>query len=253
MATTGCTSPKAANYNPAATQDDGSCIFLEKIGGVCYAFQDVDQSQVVDESYTLSYSLLGKDWVFFHDFIPDFYFSTKTQLYNLKGSQIYQHHAGNPGIYHDANPRSFFVDVIFNAETEMILNSVSWLTEVLNQNGEAEFSTLTHITIWNNQQCTGRIAIADIWDQLQYQVRKTQGLWNFDSFRDMLVSYGTKFLLDIFHNFAVAPNVINANKPWFDQDLLHDNYFVIRLEFDNTSGNQLILHGADIDASKSPR
>ena len=253
MAVLGCTNAKAANYNPTATVDNGTCIFLEKVDGVCYAFQDVDQSYVLDKSYTLSYSLLGKDWVFFHDYIPDFYFSTKTKLFNLKSGKIYVHHENNPGVYHDNVPKSFFIDVIFAADSEMILNSINWITEVINNNQDIEFSTLTHITIWNSQQCSGRIALNDVFKDLQYQRRKTQGLWNFDAFRDMVADYGTNFLLDIFHNFAVDSSAIDMNKPWFDQDLLHDNYFVIRLEFDNSTGNQLILHGADIDASKSYR
>ena len=175
-------------------------------------------------------------------------------MYNLKGSQIFKHNVGAPGLFHNRSiPSSFFIDAVFSADEEMILNAVNWLTEVFNTEQEIEFSTLTHITIWNNQQCTGKIALTQIFEQLGYEVRKTQGAWNFDSFRDMVSVHGVKFLLDLFNNYAVDTANIDLGKPWFDKDLLHDNFFIIRLEFDNTSGKQLILHGADIDASKSYR
>lgn len=249
----GCTNPKAVNYNPSATVNDQSCIYLEKVGSVCYAFQDIAANQLQDQSYTLSYTFAeGGGWVFFHDYIPDFYFATKTQLYSLKGKSIYKHNQGPNGVFYDT-PKSFFIDAVFNSNSEMILESVNWLTEVLNNDQSVEFSTLSHITIWNNQQCTGRIPLTQVFDDLQYTVRKTQALWSFDAFRDMVATYGTKFLQDLFHNFAVDESAINTDKPWFDQDLLHDNFFIIRFEFDNSINKQIILHGADIKASKSYR
>jgi hypothetical protein len=258
MAILGCTNAKAVNYNSAADTDDGSCIYLRKVDGTCYAFKDVDNTEIVDESFTLSYGLDGQDWVFFHSYKPDFYFSSREQLYNLKDKKVYIHNRDLPGLFYkrisgNRVPDSFFVDAVFSDKEEMILNSINWLSEVINQQQELEFSTLTHITIWNNQQCTGKIALTQVFQDLKYDVRKTQALWSFDSFRDLVKVYGTKFLLDIFHNFAVDNSTIDTSKPWFDQDLLHDNFFVIRLEFDNTSGKQMILHGADVDVSKSYR
>lgn len=249
----GCTNPQAANYNPSATVEDYSCIYLEKYNGVCYAFQDVQPDEAVDRSFTASFSLMSKDWVFFHDYMPDFYISGRDKLYNLKEGKPYIHHGGAPGVYHDSTPRSFFVDAVFVADSEMILNSIKWITEVINQDKEAEFSTLTHITVWNNQQCTGRIALSDVFENLSYEVRKTQAIWSFDTFRDMVAVYGTKFLEDLFNNFAVDPTALNMEKPWYEQDLLHDNWFIVRFEFDNSTGNQIVLHGVDIDASKSYR
>jgi len=250
---TGCRNPAAINYNSAADTEDYSCIYLVKYNGVCYALRDVPPEAITDQSLTLSYSLESKEWVFFHDYIPDFYFSTRSQLYSIKDNRVYIHHKGNPGVYYGGSPNSFFIDCIFPIDGEAVLNAVNWLSEVFNVSMEVEFSTITHITIWNNQQCTGRIAIADVFAGLEYQARKTEALWSFDTFRDMVANTGTQFLLDIFNNFAVDTSNINMDKPWFDQDLIHDNWYTVRLEFDNTSGKDFILHGADLDVTKSPR
>lgn len=253
MATLGCRNPKAVNYNPAADQEDYSCIYLDKVGGVCYEFLDVAATDVTEQSFTLSYSLEQGSWVFFHDYIPDFYFMTKTDLYSVKDKKVYKHNAGAPGVYYNSTPSSFFVDLVFTGDESVLLNSVQWLSEVFDTNGEVEFSTLTHITIWNNQQCTNRIPLPDIFSGLKYEVRKTQALWNFNDFRDLVKDGMTKFLDDIFHNFTVLSGSIDTGKPWFKKQLLQDNFFVIRLEFDNTSGNQIFLHKADINANESFR
>jgi len=250
---TGCMNPAAVNYNTSADTEDFSCIYLVKYNGVCYALKDVLPEAVKDKSLTLSYSLEAKEWVFFHDYIADFYFATRNQLYSIKDNKIYIHHKGAPGVYYGGTASSFFVDCIFPYEGEAVLNAVNWLSEVFSSEMETEFSTITHITIWNNQQCTGRIAITDVFNQLEYSARKTQALWSFSTFRDMVKTTGSKFLLDIFSNFAVDSTNINATKPWYDQDLMHDNWFTVRLEFDNSSGKDFVLHGADLDTNKSPR
>lgn len=247
----GCTNTKAVNYAPAATEDDGSCIYLVKEAGICYAFDEEVTTR--DESYTASYSFDGKNWVFFHDYVADFYFHTKENLFSLKDNKIYKHNSGLPGVYYTGVPKSFFVDAVFNDNAEMILNSIQWIAEVLNQQKEVEFSTLTHITVWNNQQCSGRIAITDAVANMVYDRFKNKSIWNFDDFRDMVKTRGTNFLNDLFNNFDVITAEIDQDKPWFDQDLIHDNHFIVRFEFDNTSQKQVILHEAGVSVTKSPR
>lgn len=250
-----CTNPAAVNFNPQATTDDGSCIYLNKIGGVCYAFQDVPPGELIDKSFTLSWSTEGDNWVFYHDYIPDFYFATREQLYLLKQNKIYQANVGLPGQYFDNNPRSFFLDVVFNGQVEMTLNALNWITEVLNQDGSVSpFETLTHITIWNSYQCSGRIPLSQLFKDLEYENRKTSGRWSFDDFRNQLLQDGVAFLQDIFHNFAVNPALINTGTlPWYEQQVMEDNYFIVRFEFDNTSGKKIYLNDVSIDFNNSYR
>lgn len=252
MAISGCTNPYAVNYNPQATQDDGSCYYLNKVGGVCYAFQDV--AQLIDRSFTLSWSVVDNNWVFFHDNVPDFYFSTREQLYNLKSGKIFQHNAGPPGVYHDPNViKPFLVDVVFNGDKELTLNTINWITEVLNADGSvASFDTLTHITVWNSYQCSGRIALSQTFADLQQEMRKTVGRWFFNDFRNKLLQDGVAFLQDIFGNFDVKPGV-TGELPWFEQQLLEDNYFIVRFEFDNTTGKQVYLEDVNINFDPSYR
>lgn len=256
-----CTNPAAVNYNPNATTDDGSCLYLDKIGGVCYAFQDIAPDEITDQSWTLSWGIESDNWIFFHDYTPDFYIQVREKLINLKGGRIYRNNLGLNGVYYDSIVKPFFIDVVFTEKDrdgknqQMTVNTVEWLSTILNQDGsEAGQDTLTHITIWNSKQCTGRVSLAQIFQDLQYaDMRNTEGYWSFDNFRDKVIQEGVSFLENIFNNFAVDPATLSDDLPWFEKKLLEDVYIIVRFEFDNTSGKKIYLEDTQINASKSYR
>lgn len=254
-----CTNKAAVNYDPAATTDDGSCIYLHKVGGVCYAFQDVAPNTIIDRSFTLSYALEGDNWVFFHDYIPDFYFHTREKLHTIKGSKVYTHNSGPSGQYYETGAgakKPFFIDVVFRSQEEMILNSINWVTEVVDRTTKAneEFGTLSHITIWNAWQCTGRIPLAQVFEALEMKnIRRTQSQWNFNDFRDLVSVRGVSVVGEIFEDFAVNTEALNPDLPWYEKKLLEDQYFVVRFEFDNSQDKVVLLHSVDADVTKSGR
>lgn len=250
----GCTNPAAANYDPAATGDDGSCVYVNKIGSTCYAFSEVPAASLSNKSFTLSWAVEGENWVFFHDYLPDFYFSTREQLYSLKTAKIWKHNLGPHGKYYDTAPSSFFIDIVFNNEDEITLNSVNWLTEVFSTAGVVEeLTTISHITIWNSYQCSGRIPVTQHSALSLTGTRKTVSEFSFNEFRDILKARGGTFLADIFGNYAVDTTKIDNNQAWYDKRLMEDKYFIVRLEFDNTGDKSLSLHASDIDANQSIR
>jgi hypothetical protein len=248
-----CTNPSAVNFDPLATSDDGSCVYLHKIGSTCYAFKDLDPGEQEDKSFTVSWSLEQKGWVFFHDYTPDFYIHTREALYTMTAGTISKHNAGAPGSY-GGTVKPFFIDMVFPNQREFIVNTFSWLSEVLSAGKAKEQLTFTHLTAWNNFQCTGRIALSSIFDLLQYKThRKTQGLWTLNDFRDIVKDNEAPFLNDLFSNFSVKSAAVNPSLPWYEKQLLSDTFVIVRLEFDNTSGNKIYLHDADINADPQTR
>jgi hypothetical protein len=239
---TGCTNPAAANYTPGSHDDNGSCLYVKKVAGTCYLFREPTDN--TREDFTCSYSLLVGDWVFFHGYIPDKYVVTRDQLYSLKNNQLYKHNKGPFGVYYSTTPQSFFIDLVVTERKETILASLQWVTEVLDAAGkDKEHLTFTHVTIWNNYQCSGRVPVSKIFRNLSNQTsRKTKGTWNFNDFRDVLKNNEDGFLKSIFEDFAVDTTKIDVNLPWYERQLLVDDHFIIRLEYDNTENYNIILH-----------
>jgi len=251
----GCTNPGAVNYNPAADPEDYSCLYLIKANGNCHLFRDVTPDNIIDKSFTLSYSVTGNGWVFFHDYLPDFYIHTRNKLYSIKDNKMRLHNEGPYGVFDGNTPKPFFIDIIFASDSDLLLESIAWITEVLNaERTEQHFNTLTHISIWNSYQHSGRITLSQVFENLEYNnIRKTKGEWSFNDFRDVLKEDPGDFLQSIFNNYQVDPAKIDPDPVWYNQMPLQDKWFCVRLEFDNIANNQIVLHDSSVQALKQDR
>jgi hypothetical protein len=244
---TGCTNPRAINYNPSADEDDGSCVYLQKVGDACYAFQDVDVTKLKNKSFTLSYSVEGNAWVFYHDYIPDFYFSTRQQLYTLKNNSIWIHNKGLPGRYYKDVKNSFFMDIVFAFENEVLLNSVQWVTQVLDAAGKIKpFRTITSLTIWNDSQCTGELDLPEFLSTSGGGVSKSRSEFSFNDFADIVKSDTEFFMQSVFDNLRPESTTLDKDMPWYEKGYMQNNHFIIRFEFNNDSGDKLLIHSADV-------
>lgn len=264
----GCTSPTAKNYNPAATEEDGSCVWLESVGGTCYQFGSVPAANILDHSFTLSMALKPdtmqpEGWVYFHDYFPDAYIHTRDKLLNLKNNVPFFHSKGPKGIYHfNTTPKPYFIDMLFADKQTMILNSANWISEVRNtandaidDNQRALFlETITSITIWNQYQTTGKITLDGTLDTLQRKNnRNNEESWAFNDFRDVLDNLTDQFVGDIFADYRMDASKLSMNLPWWNQRLLEGKYFIIRFEFNNNNNKQITMFDMDADISKSYR
>jgi hypothetical protein len=217
MPVLGCTNPNAVNFNPSATEDDGSCVYLIKKGDECLRFEELEEQE--NKSFTLSFSLFNQAWVFFHDYQPDFYVHTRNDLYALSGRSLFKTNEGSPGNY-GFGTKPFFVDIAFPYGIEALLDSIQWLSEI----HDKPYKTITHISAWNSTQHSGRITVIDILDNLEFKnVQKSKAEWTIS-----LQSSQTTVL------------------PWYEQAILEDNYVVVRLEFDNSSGDTIFIHDSDL-------
>lgn len=251
----GCRDPDAMNFDHGATGGDNlTCKYLIKHDGVCHYFYDVQPAAVIDKSFTLSYSAReGGSWVFFHDYIPDYYVHIRENLFTINANQIYKHNDGPAGSYY-SDTKPFFIDIIFRGEGEMLLEDVQWVSEFITNSTDQQFNTLSHISIWNSNQHSGRIPLSQVLNELNYDnTRRTKGEWSFDDFRDVLVANASTFLGTIFNNYALDPAKVDLNPVWYNEKPMEDSWFCIRFEFDNAVNAKVILHDTTVTALKSDR
>jgi len=255
MAVVGCTNPGAVNYNGSADTENFSCKYLFKANDQCHLFTDVQPVDIVDRSFTLSYSAKDQSWVYHHDYAPDMYLHIREQLYTAHNNAIYKHNDGPAGVYYSTTPKSFFIDVVFTAEQDILLECVLWVSEFLNTNStDSRFITLSHISIWNSTQHSGRVPVSQIWNSLGYDnARRTKGEWVFDDFRDALKENAGDFLTNIFNNFSVDPTKIDPTGTWYSNGLIEDKWITVRFEFDNSVSGKLVLHDTAAQVIKTNR
>ncbi len=167
---------------------------------------------------------------------------------------MFRHNVGPVGVYHEEVVKPFFIDVVFRTNADMLLETVNWKTEFLNADGsDDQFKTLTHISIWNSHQHSGRIALNHNQPLLVNQIRRTLGEWTFNDFRNILTVKGQQFLDSLTDDFALLSGVSNTDAAWYNKELMNDNWFCVRFEFDNTEDKQVILHDVSVQAQTSMR
>lgn len=250
----GCKNPNAANYNDNATIESFDCLYTVKNENDCHLFADVLPIDIKDKSFTVSYSIKNDGaWVFYHDYIPDFYFHKRENLFSAKDNKVYEHNNGPVGSYYDGT-KPFFIDVIFRDDGDMILEDVEWVSEFLDSQVDMTYKTITHLSIWNSAQHTTRIPLTDVFENVNYtNIRRTKGSWSFNDFKDVLKDNAGAFLKDLFENFALDTTKVGTNIPWYDLKNIQNNWFCIRFEFDNSTDATFVLHDTNVHVLKSDR
>ena len=115
------------------------------------------------------------------------------------------------------------------------------------------FGTLTHISVWNSNQHSGRIALEYNQPLEIGKVRRVQGGWAFHDFRNILINKGVVFLEDLFGDYKLLTAQADSTKPWYSKELMNDTWFCVRFEFDNISNKPVILHDVSLQAQISSR
>lgn len=226
------------------------------IGGIPHTLRPLATPPVLtDNSFTVSWSIDLNGFASFHDYVPDAIFNTREQLFSLKNGKLYIHHQGPPGKFYDPTPHPFYVDIVFHEEKEFTLDSVAWYADVMDATGTPIFEkTLTHITIQNAYQCTGRIPVSTINTSLfGHNARNPSTFWTLNTFRDIVKSRGTAFIDTIFNDYRPIDSNLQPVSAWFAKRLLQGKSFVVRFEYDNMDGNTLELKEVGTNITESYR
>lgn len=209
----------------------GNCI----IGGFDPKFRRLiftkNARTLVDPSFTLSYSIDYNCWVAFHDYTPNLYFNTTTQLFGFKSGAVYKfNNPASKGKYLDAvSPSSSYIDIVHafrdreGKPIDVHFFSVNWITSVYSNLGTLlRDKTLSHLTARTGYQNMPRVSLLPHTIFAAYSnTRKINNKWSFNKIK-------------------------TSNSDPFKRKPLIDKYCIIRYEYDNavnldSSQNSLYL------------
>ena len=212
--------------------------------------------QMIDLSFTVSYSLEAKCWTGFHDYIPDAIFCTANRVMSFKDQEIYLHNQRDrKGIYYNQFPIAPVVDVVpFKSQIEFVVSNlltkayhaINWKSQYKTEGVINERKTFTAIMMYNHNQCSGEQPIT-----LKKTTRNAEGVWRFNEFRDLLKDPNTMFLD---RDGNVIPASIMANKSFFKKSRFIGDYLCVRMIFDNAESlPEIVLSDFSINDKVSYR
>lgn len=211
--------------------------------------------------FTLSYSIEANNgqggWVSFHDYIPNVYLSNRTGLFGIDNSlkKVFNHNNNSvKSKYYNGVIRESYIDYVSNPNTEISKNveSVSWITNSEKNKVNYPKETFTHIVVYNDTQCSGKVSIALLSSSVWYSkdVRNVEGSWNFNNFRDLVKN----ITLPIFDEYGeVITSNIDTSKPWYNSSKFLSKYIIFRVITNNSTQHNLHLSYININFKKSTR
>lgn len=133
----------------------------------------------------------------------------------------------------DLTPLPAFVDILLNPKqnANKVWDSVLWATDVLN-NGRKILETITHIMVYNDNQCTGLIPV-NVKENIVYEhitSANSVNVWSFNKLKDLLKDNQAPFLDK---KFNLDTTNIKPNKDWFKKANIFSDWIVVRLYIDN--------------------
>lgn len=246
-----------------------------------FSFDDIffeDSSQFENKSWTISYSLKDKRerWLSWHSYIPNYYIGTQNNFYSYlaRFTQLWKHNmVGNFTKFYGVKYDFIFEYVaVANALQNKILNDIVLQTiarkwdSATKQFINERFITFNHITVYNETQCTGELALVvkdtqalpEDWYQQQIVnnndvlITNKNGDWNINNFRNYVDDYTkpifTKSWNDIKNNYFIDKIInnlaINYNKNWNELESFTGKFVSIRLKFSTFDDVNLIVNYA---------
>lgn len=207
-------------------------------------------------SFTASYSPELDRWVSYHEYIPNYMFSTRNQrLYSVNNNGgiainqgIFRHNIGDKGLYYnseEASPTPFplIIDLVFNSQVEQnkLYQSLEWVTESVTPANVYDFNdTFDFITISTNYKTTNRIELerlVNIFSTNEANMRNNETTWSFNEIRNV-ASGNVQIRRDFFNDFDVNPLAVSAPLDWYQKTKFIDKFIVCRLEYSNLNNNK---------------
>jgi len=230
----------------------------------------ITNSNILNNSFTISFSLNTMNWRSFHSYLPYKYYRTENSFKSIKQTQllnftsyIYDHNIDYKyGKFYN-NTYDSIIEIILpkNNLLQYIDEFLKIITKSEIYNYDTQTSTeirrnfFDKVIFYNSYQCSG-VRLLDIkkenptWLKRQVTndidsilVSKKEGIFNLNEIRDYRINYNlpifNKNLINLQQNYyidKILNNItIDINKSWNELQSFRDNYIGIRLYYNNSN------------------
>ena len=242
---------------------------------------------LVNNSWTMSYSLKRQDWVGAHPYLPSFYMHTQEKFYSWKTGEtsLYKHNIEGSYQTFYGTYYPFIVEYVDNPSpiSSKVYDWVLFQTEakkfdaVKREYVDQRNVTFNKVLFYNTEQISGVLNMVPKHNSsADYLLEQTKNLsatagqipldrnerdWTINDMRDLRIDYTTPMFIknvgDLQSNYyidkIVNPAAINVNKDWTELQSFRDKFLVVRLIFDTFADTRLIFNFSAIDKKISER
>lgn len=232
---------------------------------------------LLDNSWSISFSLKFDSWTSWHSYLPSFYVNTPNKFYswlinpsNRQRNLLWLH--GKLGFYQNYYGKQYphvieYVSVS-NPLITRVWDTLRFLTEAkrhdpdMKEFFEERFITYNKMVVYNSNQTSGELNLVpkkqlETTDYLNNQVLgnvtiidRDEEDWKVNNLRDIRINHSvpifTKKLVDRQEEYYIDKilnsSSLNPNKSWMELESMRDKYLVIRLKFDNFDDVKLLFN-----------
>jgi len=236
----------------------------------------------LDNSWTVSFSLKTNNWISWHSYLPNFYYSLANKFFSwVHGSPYFWKH-GLKGkfqtFYKKHYPYIVEYVTISNPLQTKIYEDLMLHTEARKYQGDdcvdQRFTTFNKAIFYNTKQCTGELKLTIKEDNQDYMLQQVVNVtpgtilidrnernWTLNDVRDIRIDYDQPiFKSDIvsrkdnyFIDKVLNDSTLDFNKNWDELQNLRDKFIVVRLIFDSHEDVKLLLNYSIDTINESPR
>ena len=241
--------------------------------------------QMINNGYTMSYSLKRQEWVGWHPYIPSFYMHVQEKFYSwLQGStSLWKHNIeGSYQTFYGVR-YPFIVEYVDNPSPliSKIWSGIMFQTEAkkydlaTQEYNDQRNVTFNKVLLYNTEQISGELTLVPkqnssvdyLYEQTknvssnQIIIDRNERDWTLNGMRDFRDNYDVPMFIkevsqlqsNYYIDKIVNTAAINFNKDWTQQLSFRDKYLVVRLIFDNFADTRLTFNFSALAKQQSER
>lgn len=215
---------------------------------------EVDE-ELIDGSFTLSYYPALKAWAFFHDYIPNYYFTSRLNTFATIDNKLYKLNKGAIANY-GTGINSSYIDIIWsdNRNIDKHFLSLIWSTIFRDDSDYiSKLKTFQKVIVYNQDRYSGEITLTNYTFGSEGNIRLTSDSWKFNAFRDLVQDKNVKILDKNNIDELLVDDTILDTVNWYDKHMFISPYIIVRFVFDNALGSSIELLNVEVNLKEVVR